>query len=281
MVRVGDPRPRAVVHVDLDGSDVIFAAHGWRHTGRDVIYQSGLESALDFFDRHRVQATLFTIAKDLDDPDKLTLLRAAVEAGHEIACHTWTHRRLGLVPQPERAREISESRRALEDRLGTPVTGFRAPGFDLDAAGLEQILETGYRYDSSLFGGNPNPLGGTAAPIPFGLSGGAETVELPLPSYRPWPVPWHPSYSLVLGRPYFRAGLQRFRRTAHPLVMLCHLTDFADPEPLARGLKQRVFTLSFLSRSAKIRRMDGMLGLVQEHYRVVSTTEFLAIAEPQ
>jgi len=270
-----DSRPPAAVHVDLDGSDVIFAAHGWRHTGKDVIYRSGLESALTFFEEHDIKATLFAIAKDLDDPDKLSLLQSAVEAGHEIASHTWTHRKLGLVPSPERTREISDSRKALEDRLGTPVTGFRAPGFDLDASGLEQILTAGYRFDSSLFGGNPNPLGGTAPDTPFPLRGVGGALELPLPPYRPWPVPWHASYSLVLGRLYFGAGLQRFRRSGRPLIMLCHLTDFADPEPLARGLKQRVFTLSFLSRAAKMRRMAWMFGEVKKRYRVVSTAELL------
>ena len=268
-------QPAAAVHVDLDGSDVIFAAHGWRHTGRDVIYRSGMESALEFFEAQDIRATLFAIAQDLDDADKRALLEEAVRAGHEIACHTWTHRKLGGVPPAERLKEIGDSRKALEDRLGTPVTGFRAPGFDLDQAGLELILEVGYRFDSSLFAGNPNPLGGRAQDVPFGLRDGEETLELPLPRYRPWPVPWHPSYALVLGRLYFGAGLQRFRRSRHPLIMLCHLTDFADPEPLARGLKQRIFTLSFLSRAAKIRRMTWMVGEVRKRYRLVSTDQLL------
>ncbi|MCA9738156.1 MAG: polysaccharide deacetylase family protein [Gemmatimonadota bacterium] len=271
-----DPRPPAVLHVDLDGARPIFAAHGWSYgTGPDRLFASGMESALAFFARQGVRATLFAIAEDLDDPAKRALLRAAVDAGHEIASHTWTHRKLTSVPAGERAREIADSRRALEDALGVPVTGFRAPGFALDAAALRAVTEAGYGWDSSLFGGGPNPLGGETPRRPFRLAEAAQTLELPLPPFRPLPVPWHPSYALVLGRPWFRAGLGLARRGAAPLVMLFHLTDFADPDPAARGLLQQVFTLSFLSRSAKIARLDSMLASVRARHRIVTTAELL------
>ncbi len=279
MVRVGDSRPPAVVHVDLDGSDAIFAAHGWRHTDPDTIYRTGMEGALEFFDQAGIRATLFAIAADLGDSEKLALLKTAVAAGHEIASHTWSHRRLGDVPIAEREREIVESRKALADTLATPVTGFRAPGFDLDAHALEQVIAAGYAFESSLFSGSSNPLGGSVPSSPFRLQGTAGTVELPLPPYRPLPTPWHPSYALVLGRWYFGAGLRKASRTRQPLVLLCHLTDFAAPEPAARGLKQRVFTLSYLSRQEKLTRMAGMLDRVRTDYRLTSTSALLGSME--
>lgn len=271
-----ETRAPAVLHVDLDGARPIFAAHGWSYgSGPDRLFSSGIESALAFFDRHGVRATLFAIAEDLDDPAKRSLLRQAAAAGHEIASHTWTHRQLTGVPAAERPKEIAESRRALEDRLGVAVTGFRAPGFALDEGALRAVTEAGYAWDSSLFGGRPNPLGGHAPRHPFRLRESSPTVELPLPPFRPLPLPWHPSYSLVLGRPYFRTGLGLARRGGAPLVMLFHLTDFADPDPAARGLLQRVFTLSFLSRSAKITRLDSMLASVRASHRIVATSELL------
>ncbi|HSE66385.1 MAG TPA: hypothetical protein VLB12_05330, partial [Gemmatimonadales bacterium] len=68
-------RPTAVVHLDLDGYSAICAAHGWGlPTGRDELFLTGLTNALDALAETEVRATLFVIAQDLRDPDKLALL---------------------------------------------------------------------------------------------------------------------------------------------------------------------------------------------------------------
>ena len=65
----------AAIHVDLDGASDIFAVHGWPYRDkRDPLFESGLSNTLKFLKGAGIQATLFVIAKDLDDPRKRELL---------------------------------------------------------------------------------------------------------------------------------------------------------------------------------------------------------------
>src|SRR4029453_9178883 len=129
--------PACVVHVDLDGYADICRVHGWPFGGqRDPIFESGLRNAFEFLARYRVCATMFTIAQDVHDAAKRDLLREAVSHGHEIASHTTTHRDLRRLGPKDQRKEICESRDILEQSLGVPVLGFRAPGFSMDARAL-------------------------------------------------------------------------------------------------------------------------------------------------
>jgi len=269
----------AAIHVDLDGAQEIFEVHGWQYKGTDdPLFESGLRNALDFFAANRIRATLFVIGRQLDDPRKRELLREAVRAGHEIASHTMTHRPLTTLPRGEKRREIVESRDRIGDVLGTEPQGFRAPAFHIDRESLELLAEAGYAYDSSLF-----PTARFARQIgvervqdtPHRPLDGYELLELSLPSAAPLPFPFHPCYSLVLGMTYYRLALRRFRSRGVPMVLLFHLTDFAEPLPrtLLRGRMERFYTLSHLSSQKKRRRCQQMLDGVRQDFRVVTTTE--------
>jgi peptidoglycan/xylan/chitin deacetylase (PgdA/CDA1 family) len=265
-----DPHPSAVVHVDLDGAGHIYRAHGWRYDeGDDPLFESGLRGALDLFARAQIPATLFVIAEDAAHPRKRALIQEAIDAGHEIASHSLTHRRLTVLTRAEKWREISESRSVLADTFGVPVRGFRAPGFHRDSESLELIGEAGYAYDSSeLAGTHRQPR------APYHPLSGRPLVELPVPSMSPLSLPFHPSYSLVLGQWYFRAGLAASRRRPAPFVLLFHLTDFADPLPSTRvrAWQQRLFTLSHATAQDKRARSAAMLGWVKQSFTVRPTT---------
>jgi len=276
--------PPAAVHIDLDGARHIFQVHGWRYSAKDdPLFETGVRNALDFLGANELRATFFVIVEDLEDPRKRELIAEAARHGHEIASHSLTHRNLTALNSDEKRREIFESRERLAARLGVEVRGFRAPVFSLDRESLELVNAAGYAYDSSVF---PSPefarrIGvarlDTAphAPLPE-----CEMIELPMPAYQPLPVPFHPSYSLVLGSWYFRWGLKRFRALRAPFILLFHLTDFSDPLPADRlpNWKARLFTLSHLSAAGKLRRCEKMIHLVQRHFRVADTSSLLAEA---
>jgi peptidoglycan/xylan/chitin deacetylase (PgdA/CDA1 family) len=279
-------RPSAVVHVDLDGATQIFRAHGWSPSfKRDTLFESGLTQLLAFFDDRRIVTTLFVIAEDLNDPVKRTLIVEAARRGHEIASHTVTHRHLTGLSHDERIAELTDSRRQLEDVLGVPVSGFRAPGFAIDRNTLRLVAEAGYRYDSSVFLGRRAPAGA----LYVGENAGAlerETGlrELAMPRYDGLPWPFHPSYSQLLGTRYFSAGFSRaMRLPADPFVFLIHLTDLSDPMITAdlRGFSSRVFTLSVLSAATKARRLARMMDLVQARCEIVPTASLITGADRQ
>ena len=54
-------------------------------------------------------------------------LREVDAAGHTIACHTHTHRKLSELPLPEGQQEMLESKHILEDLLAKPVEHFSYP----------------------------------------------------------------------------------------------------------------------------------------------------------
>ena len=274
MVTDSSRQPLAAVHLDLDGARHIYRAHGWRYDPTDdPLFESGLRGALDLLGRANLPATLFVVAEDVFDARKRALLRDAVAAGHEIASHSLSHDRLTGLDAAGKRREIAESRTYLSSELGADVRGFRAPGFHIDRECLELVNESGYAYDSSMLVARPR-----VAPQPHRPLPGQPLYELPVPSAGPFSFPFHPSYSLMLGHWYFRAGLTEFRRRRSPLVLLFHLTDFADPLPRGRtrGVQQRLFTLSHLTAEHKRARCAAILDLVRRHFTVTSTSRLLS-----
>ena len=281
-----DPRPPAVVHVDLDGVTDIFAAHGWAPpTGPDRLFETGLQRCLDFFDRHGVRATLFVIASSLADPRKRALVAEAVARGHELASHTVTHRPLTTLGPADKREELAASRAQIEDAFGVQVAGFRAPGYRIDRATYELLAELGYEWDGSAF---PTPAFATALQEPVERLreirrpvDGFPFVAVPMPDHRPLPLPFSASYVLTLDRvglglPLFTTGLRRFHRTGRPFVCLFHLIDFADPMPAPLALRQRVFTLSMTAVQRKMEVGQRILGAVADRYRVMTTNQLMA-----
>ena len=277
------PPPTATVHVDLDGAQDIFEGHGWGYSHRDdPIFESGLRNFLDFFAENRVRATLFVIARSLHDPRKRALIESAVTQGHEIASHSLTHSYLTHIDPDSKRREIAESRRLLESELGVKVKGFRAPGYRIDHESLEILADSGYEYDSSAFptAKYATALKTTIATLraPHYPLAARPFVEWSMPDHHPFPLPFNPSYSLLLGGWLFRSGVERFRRSGRPLALLFHLIDLADPLPPDRlqGVSSKVFTLSTLSAAAKRKRCQVMLDQVRNDYRIMTTSEAIA-----
>ncbi|MBD2715825.1 polysaccharide deacetylase family protein [Microvirga sp. STR05] len=72
--------------------------------------------------------------------------RAFVAAGWEIGAHTMRHARLPELPLPEAAREIRESKTALEQALATRIVSFAYPYGALTEAHKQQVHEAGFAF---------------------------------------------------------------------------------------------------------------------------------------
>jgi polysaccharide deacetylase family protein (PEP-CTERM system associated) len=77
------------------------------------------------------------------------LLRKLAASGHDMASHGWNHVRPLCLSLPECREDLLRSKKTLEDVLGRPISGYRAPCFSLDRSRLELAREVGYLYDSS------------------------------------------------------------------------------------------------------------------------------------
>jgi len=108
----------------------------------------GIWRVLALLERYSIRATFFVpVHTALTFPDGV---RAAIDAGHEIACHGWVHENFELIKPREQRQLLLRSREALAEIWGREVAGFRAPFWRLSRKTLEIVEEVGFTYDSSL-----------------------------------------------------------------------------------------------------------------------------------
>jgi len=77
------------------------------------------------------------------------LVREIQDRGHEVASHGFDHNLCYEEPKDRLKRNLLDSKKLLEDIIGVPVLGFRAPSFSISDDILKVIEECGYLYDSS------------------------------------------------------------------------------------------------------------------------------------
>ena len=82
------------------------------------------------------------------------LVKEAAARGHEIASHGYGHQLVFKQTRDQFHDDVRKARLLLEDITGTPVLGYRAPGFsttDETPWFFDALVKAGYQYDSSLF----------------------------------------------------------------------------------------------------------------------------------
>lgn len=107
---------------------------------------------LDILAEHKVTGTFFVQGMVAEKFPRL--VKAIAHAGHELACHSYTHRRLYDLTEAQFRDELQRSVAILEDISGEKVIGFRAPTFSVRDEYLDwycDALKTeGIVYDSSI-----------------------------------------------------------------------------------------------------------------------------------
>ncbi|AKM07407.1 XrtA system polysaccharide deacetylase [Pelagerythrobacter marensis] len=137
---------------------------------------------LDLFAEAGVKATFFTLGwvAERNGP----LMRRIVDAGHELASHGYDHARVFTLDRRRFANDILHTRKILEDATGTPITGYRAPSFSIDARtpwAHAELIEQGYTYSSSVAPVVHDHYGWRDAPrFAFRPVADAELIEIPV-----------------------------------------------------------------------------------------------------
>ena len=190
---------------------------------------------LDIVEAGAAQATCFCLAWTARRFPHL--LREADRRGHEIASHGCAHELVYRQSREAFSRDIREAKQILEDAIGKPIWGYRAPGFSVTEQTpwfFETLCEAGYRYDSSVF---PTPRGHGGL-----LSGWEEPhrLQTPVGELREFPITtttWFGKRFCFSGGGYFRLfpyGLiaretRKLNRKGVPVVVYIHPREI-DPE---------------------------------------------------
>jgi len=143
------------VSADLDGLGLYAAIHGLRLTLSDAALRAVPEVAVQRLCEAfaEVKATFFVIGSEASIAPQA--LRRAAARGHEIGSHSFAHDyAMSRWPREEIARDLEKADIAIESATGAKPRGFRAPGYTLSGALLDEVRSRGYAYDSSLL---PSP----------------------------------------------------------------------------------------------------------------------------
>ena len=226
---------------------------------------------LELLGRAEVRATMFILGKFAERfPD---VVREIDAAGHEVGSHGHGHLEIFKQSRDEFAADIRRSKEFLQQLLGKPVLGYRAPDFSIVRGSLwalEELAAQGFQYDSSIFPvkrpryGIPDwPL----TPARVRLPDGKTILEFPIASYRAlgknWPVGGGGYHRLLPGS----AGRWLARRVMNqrPFVFYCHPYEFDPrefaeielPIPLKTRLHQGLGRGRFEARFARLIKQHG------------------------
>ena len=222
----GGAKAVALLTFDFDAESPILAEG--EHYAEDLSTMShqaygpkiGVPRILDLLARHEVEATFFVpgvTAERWPGP-----VEKILEAGHEVALHGHSHRRLPGMPENEQIADLERGLAAL-DRLGVEPAGYRAPFWQLTRTTLDALPRHGIRYDSSLMDDD--------RPYRLTTPGGGEIAELPvhwsLDDWEQYAFLPDPDIGQRIENPrdvaeIWKGELDAMRQTGSLCVLTCH-----------------------------------------------------------
>lgn len=199
------------------------------------------ERILECLDEQQVKATMFVLGWVAEQCPQL--VRRMAEAGHEIASHGYGHDLITVLTRDQFREDIKRAKAVLEDIVGNPVIGYRAPTFTITQEtlwALPILIEEGYAYDSSIFPVYHDQYGIPGAnPSPHLLSTHSGSLwEVPPSTCK---VGW--TRVPVAGGGYFRffplwvllSLMRKVEREGESLVFYLHPWEFDHDQPRMSG----------------------------------------------
>lgn len=148
--------------------------------------EGNIDRILTLFEQRNVKATFFTLGWIAERYP--AMVRRIVAAGHELASHGYDHLRASEQSQAEFREDVRSSKAILEDIGGQAVLGYRAPSFSIGSNNLwalDVLLESGYRYSSSIYPIRHDHYGMPDAPrFSFYPNGPDKLLEVPVTTVR-------------------------------------------------------------------------------------------------
>ena len=268
-----DELPPLLLQFDLDPIGAYGAALSGAHailSADDLVYVVALPRILDELASRNLKATFFVVGGWLEGTRTHAAIRRAVDEGHELANHSWSHP-LGLsnLPSEELEHELDRTHAAVRSIAGVDCRGFRAPGWDVSGALLQLLLKRRYAYDASVLPSWTAPLQAAAFLATTALRGRVGTVgpgawraacapaapyvpdlerpwrhaardrathsllEIPA-GVSPWRIPYCGTIQLAFGTSGLRGSV---RRCARPLAYVFHGVDFLTRSELGAELR--------------------------------------------
>jgi polysaccharide deacetylase family protein (PEP-CTERM system associated) len=245
---------------------------------RELRVERNTERLLSMLDEHGVRGTFFVLGWVADRVPSLVKRIAA--AGHEIACHGYSHE-LIYRQTPEVFREETvRAKRLLEDAIGARVIGYRAASFSITQQSrwaLDILAELDFLYDSSIFPIQHDRYGIPGASIDPGkieAPSGRTLVEFPMSTASMFgtrlPVSGGGYFRIF---PYWvtRKGLRSINARGVPFTFYLHPWEIDAEQPRVPGISM----LSRIRHYTNLSRCEGRLRRVLAEFRFSTMREVL------
>jgi polysaccharide deacetylase family protein (PEP-CTERM system associated) len=205
------------------------------------VFESRVEQSMDrlaaLLQAHHTKATLFVLGEVAAAHP--AMLRALAAEQHEVACHGDRHDDVHRLSPAQFRLDIRRAKERIEDIIGQPVIGYRAPNFSIGREqtwAYEILAEEGFHYDSSLFPIHHDRYGQADGPrFPFEVwrNGSACLTEFPIGTVRflgqNLPIGGG-GYFRLLPYDVIQRGIQRVNvRDYQPVMFYLHPWEL-DPE---------------------------------------------------
>jgi peptidoglycan/xylan/chitin deacetylase (PgdA/CDA1 family) len=112
-------------------------------------YREGVPRILDLLARHGIECTFFVPGMIIER--NRALVENIYAAGHEIAHHSYSHRWLQDMEEPEEREEFEKTNDLIAGLTGSKPLGWRSPAAEFSKNTMRLLLEYGFLYSSNFF----------------------------------------------------------------------------------------------------------------------------------
>jgi len=220
---------------------------------------------LEMFARRQVCGTFFVLGWVAERHPGL--VRRIASAGHEIACHSYSHRLVYDLSPAEFREDTDRAVKAIANACGVRPRAYRAPSYSVTEKSLwalEVLVELGFTHDSSIYPIQHDRYGipGFGRHVQTMPTPSGPIIEVPIATVqlsrsRVAPVGGG-GYLRLLPYRYTAAGLRRMNDEEHvPACVYFHPWEIDPEQPrLASGWISRMRTYTGLrSMAGKIDRL--------------------------
>lgn len=243
------------------------ARASWDQLPRRV--EKNTDRILELFAERKLRATFFVLGWIAERHPQL--VHRIVNAGHELACHGYSHVRITEQTPEEFRQDVERAKKFLEDVSGSAVIGYRAPTYSIVAKtlwALDILDDVGFKYSSSIYPVKHDLYGmPDASRFAFLASTTGKLMEFPVTTVRffgrNYPCGGGGYFRLF---PYAisRWALARVNSVDHQAcIFYFHPWEIDPGQPRQRGIDFKTGFRHYLNLS----RMEGRLRRLVEDFR--------------
>ena len=154
----------------------------WEHFPSRVVHNT--HRLFDLFEEFGVKGTFFFLGWVAERHP--SLVRRAVDLGHEIGCHSYAHHPVYRMTPVAFRSDTARAKQVIEDAAGKAVDFYRAPSFSIIPScnwAFDVLGELGFTRDSSVHPIAHPTYGNPSAPRqPYRIT--SEITEYPIATWR-------------------------------------------------------------------------------------------------